>query len=51
MNEVWKKPPISLSALKPPLPGPWPARGSITTTGRLRGSVATPAGAAMRNNA
>ncbi len=26
--------PISLSALKPPMPGPWPARGSTTTKGR-----------------
>ena len=31
--------PISLSALKPPMPGPWPARGSTTTKGRFRGSI------------
>ena len=42
--------PISLSALKPPMPGPWPARGSTTTTGRLRGSVATPGGGMMRES-
>ena len=29
--------PISLSALKPPMPGPWPARGSTTTNGPARG--------------
>ena len=27
--------PISLSALNPPMPGPWPARGSTMTNGRL----------------
>ena len=27
--------PISLSALKPPMPGPWPARGSTMTKGRF----------------
>ena len=26
---------FTLSALKPPIPGPCPARGSITTKGRL----------------
>ena len=36
--------PISLSALNPPMPGPWPARGSITTKGRLRSSTTVPAG-------
>lgn len=40
--------PISLSALKPPIPGPWPARGSTTTTGRLRGSDVLPGGGTMR---
>ena len=32
--------PISLSILKPPMPGPCPARGSITTNGRFFGSAA-----------
>ena len=31
-----KATPISLSALKPPMPGPCPARGSTTTNGRAR---------------
>ena len=31
-----KATPISLSALKPPMPGPCPARGSTTTNGRRR---------------
>jgi len=29
--------PTSESNLKPPMPGPWPARGSTTTTGRSAG--------------
>ncbi|MEJ1975291.1 MAG: hypothetical protein WDN49_03710 [Acetobacteraceae bacterium] len=28
----------------PPMPGPWPARGSKMMNGRLRGSVFVPAG-------
>ncbi len=43
--------PISLLALKPPMPGPCPARGSTTTTGRLRSSIATPGGGRMRDSA
>ena len=30
---------------------PWPARGSTTTTGRLRRSITTPSGGAMRDSA
>ena len=41
--------PISLSALKPPIPGPWPARGSTTTNGRLRWSTVTPGGGMIRD--
>ena len=40
--------PISLSALKPPMPGPWPARGSTTTKGRFVWSIVTPSGGTMR---
>ena len=40
--------PISLSGLKPPMPGPWPARGSTTTKGRLAGSTGVPAPGTMR---
>ena len=29
---------------------PWPARGSTTTTGRFRGSIATPRGGTMRDS-
>ena len=32
--------PTCESYLNPPMPGPWPARGSTTTKGRLVGSVA-----------
>ena len=35
--------PSSLSALKPPMPGPCPARGSTTTNGRFSGSTVIPA--------
>ena len=34
--------PISLSALKPPIPGPCPARGSTITNGRRFKSISTP---------
>ena len=36
--------PISLSGLKPPMPGPCPARGSTTTKGRLVKWIRTPSG-------
>ena len=34
--------PISLSALKPPIPGPWPARGSMTINGRYADRAPAP---------
>ena len=36
--------PISLSDLKPPIPGPCPARGSTTINGRSLGLISTPGG-------
>ena len=41
--------PISLSGFMPPIPGPWPARGSTTTTGGFAGSIAAPSGGTMRD--
>ena len=40
--------PISLSALKPPIPGPCPARGSMITKGRRARSTFTPFGGTTR---
>lgn len=42
--------PISLSTLKPPMPGPWPARGSITTNGRFMGSAGLSSGGRIRTS-
>ena len=42
--------PSSLSALKPPMPGPCPARGSTTTNGRFLGSTGIPAGGRIRTS-
>ena len=36
--------PISLSFFMPPIPGPWPARGSTTMSGLAVGSVRVPGG-------
>ena len=33
-----------------PMPGPWPARGSKTINGRLRGSIAVHSGGTMRTS-
>src|SRR5215212_7945155 len=34
--------PTCESSLNPPIPGPWPARGSMMTNGRLSGSIPMP---------
>jgi hypothetical protein len=39
------------SSLSPPIPGPWPARGSMRMYGRFAGSIAVPAGGTIRSSA
>ena len=49
-QEALSATPISLSALKPPMPGPCPARGSTMTNGRSFGSIVTPSGGTIRTS-
>jgi hypothetical protein len=42
--------PTWLDSFMPPIPGPWPARGSKITNGRLFGSVPTPRSGLMRSS-